>query len=115
MSIRGGACIATTRYDTSNRSGPKPLGHITLDAKSTGKPYEGKPHVRFDEKALEIGLGGNFVLLRQCFTLPIDIVDLAVIFFTFGDAHVLLYLVYEILHFIEHSLQVVACFFLYFP
>ena len=41
-------------------SGPKPLGHITLDAKSAGKPYEGKPHVRFDEKALEIGLGGNF-------------------------------------------------------
>jgi len=41
-------------------SGPKPVGHITLDAKSAGKPYEGKPHVRFDEKALEIGLEGNF-------------------------------------------------------
>jgi hypothetical protein len=47
-----------------------PLGRITLDAKSAGKPYEGKPHVRFDEKALEIGLEGNFTRLRQCFTLP---------------------------------------------
>jgi hypothetical protein len=28
-----------------------------LAAKRTGKPYEGKPYVRFDEKALEIGYG----------------------------------------------------------
>ncbi len=30
---------------------------ICLVAKSTGKPYEGKPHVRFDEEMLEIGYG----------------------------------------------------------
>jgi hypothetical protein len=33
--------------------------------KGTGKPYEGKPHVRFDEKALEIGYGGDTVTLSQ--------------------------------------------------
>jgi hypothetical protein len=55
-----------------SESGFSMIGHITLDAKSAGKPYEGKPHVRFDEKALEIGLGGNFTLLRQCFTLQIE-------------------------------------------
>ncbi len=38
-------------------SGSGPIGSITLDRKSTGKPYEGKPHVRFDEKVLEIGYG----------------------------------------------------------
>jgi hypothetical protein len=43
-----------------SESGFSMIGHITLDAKSAGKPYEGKPHVRFDEKALEIGLEGNF-------------------------------------------------------
>jgi len=57
-----------------SESGFSMIGHITLDAKSAGKPYEGKPHVRFDEKALEIGLGGNFTLLRQCFTLHILLV-----------------------------------------
>ncbi|ACR78797.1 hypothetical protein Kole_0068 [Kosmotoga olearia TBF 19.5.1] len=26
----------------------RPIGHITLGTKQTGKPYAGKPHVRFD-------------------------------------------------------------------
>jgi hypothetical protein len=43
--------------------------------KSTGKPYEGKPHVRFDEKALEIEQEGDFASLRQCFTLLFSIGD----------------------------------------
>ena len=38
-------------------SSSDPIGPITLDAKGAGKPYEGKPHVRFDEKVLEIGYG----------------------------------------------------------
>ncbi|WKZ15820.1 MAG: hypothetical protein QY317_00665 [Candidatus Jettenia caeni] len=33
--------------------------------KSTGKPYEGKPHVRFDEKMLEIGYGCDRVTLSE--------------------------------------------------
>ena len=40
-----------------SESGPDTIGRITLGAKSAGKPYEGKPHVRFDEKTLEIGYG----------------------------------------------------------
>lgn len=38
---------------------------ICLVAKRTGKPYEGKPHVRFDEKMLEIGYGRNTVTLSE--------------------------------------------------
>ena len=38
---------------------------ICFVAKSTGKPYEGKPHVRFDEKMLEIGYGCNSVTLSE--------------------------------------------------
>jgi hypothetical protein len=33
--------------------------------KRTGKPYEGKPHVRFDEKMLEIGYGWDIVTLSE--------------------------------------------------
>jgi len=33
--------------------------------KRTGKPYEGKPHVRFDEKILEIGYGWDIVTLSE--------------------------------------------------
>jgi hypothetical protein len=55
----------TTRYDTSTRKRPKPVGHITLDAKSTGKPYEGKPYARSDEKVLEIGYGLDDVTLSE--------------------------------------------------
>ena len=40
-----------------NRKRPQADRCISLNVKSTGKPYEGKPHVRFDEKALEIGYG----------------------------------------------------------
>ena len=46
-------------------SGSGTIGHITLDAKRSGKPYEGKPHVRFDEKVLEIGYGRNPVTLSE--------------------------------------------------
>ncbi len=30
-----------------------------------GKPYDGKPHVRFDEKMLEIGYGWDIVTLSK--------------------------------------------------
>jgi len=33
------------------------IGVYCLAEKGTGKPYEGKPHVRFDEKMLGIGYG----------------------------------------------------------
>jgi hypothetical protein len=33
--------------------------------KRTGKPYEGKPQVRFDEKMLEIGYGRDNVTLSE--------------------------------------------------
>ncbi len=33
--------------------------------KRTGKPYEGKPHVRFDEKMLGIGYGWDIVTLSE--------------------------------------------------
>ena len=46
-------------------SGSGPIGLITLDVKRAGKPYEGKPHVRFDEKALEIGYGWDNVTLSK--------------------------------------------------
>ena len=46
-------------------SGSGLIGPITLDAKSAGKPYEGKPHVRFDEKVLEIGYGRDHVTLSE--------------------------------------------------
>ena len=38
---------------------------IGFAAKRTGKPYEGKPHVRFDEKMLEIGYGCDIVTLSK--------------------------------------------------
>jgi hypothetical protein len=46
-------------------SGSGSIGLITLDAKRAGKPYEGKPHVRFDEKVLEIGYGRDSVTLSE--------------------------------------------------
>ena len=46
-------------------SGSGSIGPITLDAKRAGKPYEGKPHVRFDEKVLEIGYGRDAVTLPE--------------------------------------------------
>ena len=33
--------------------------------KMSGKPYEGKPHVRFDEKMLEIGYGCDIMTLSE--------------------------------------------------
>jgi hypothetical protein len=46
-------------------SGSGSIGLITLDVKRAGKPYEGKPHVRFDEKVLEIGYGRDAVTLPE--------------------------------------------------
>gem|GEM_PF-5576369 len=54
----------TTRYDMFTRKQIQADRCICLVAKSTGKPYEGKPHVRFDEKMLEIGYGCDGVTLR---------------------------------------------------
>ena len=38
---------------------------ICLAEKGSGKPYEGKPHVRFDEKMLEIGYGCDIVTSQR--------------------------------------------------
>ena len=55
----------TTKYDIFTRKQLQADRCICLAAKRTGKPYEGKPHVRFDEKMLEIGYGCNSVTLSE--------------------------------------------------
>jgi len=55
----------TTKYDIFARKQLQADRCICLAAKRTGKPYEGKPHVRFDEKMLEIGYGCDIVTLSE--------------------------------------------------
>ena len=55
----------TTKYDIFARKQLQADRCICLAAKRTGKPYEGKPHVRFDEKMLEIGHGCDIVTLSE--------------------------------------------------
>ena len=60
-----GVCTMTTGYDMFTRKQIQADRCICLVVKSTGKPYEGKPHVRFDEKMLEIGYGRDSVTLSE--------------------------------------------------
>ncbi|KXK25333.1 MAG: hypothetical protein UZ01_03373 [Candidatus Brocadia sinica] len=55
--MENGVCSMTTVYDMFTRKQIQADRCICLVAKGTGKPYEGKPHVRLCEKMLEIGYG----------------------------------------------------------